>query len=246
MKITNRIPNVGNQAPAENEVPIQPNKTRVQDKFEGPDSITRSNPDQIESRVDKFEVPNPALTNYFDPPPIPDAVLDIINNSDALAAELRGFLNESQTPSIESRAEKYKGPDSVVLRQERGSRVDQYKGPDSLKPQERGSRVDEYKGPKSILESRVNKYKGPDSVKTDDYDVPKIPDAVLDIINNSNALAAEIRGALDESLNRKEESTDSQTSPIASRVEEYKGPKTVLESEQSSSSDQSKGKRTKR
>ncbi len=82
MKISNRIPNIGNQAPVENEVPIQPNKTRVQDKFEGPASITRTR-DQIESRVDKFEVPNPVLTNYHEPPQIPDAVLDSIDSANA-------------------------------------------------------------------------------------------------------------------------------------------------------------------
>ncbi len=126
--------------------------------------------------------------------------------------------------------------------------MDEYKGPDSLKPQERGSRVDQYKGPKSILEeprieSQANKYKGPDSVITNNYDVPAIPDAVLDSIDSTNAIAAEIRGSLNESSNQGD-STNFQTPPIASRVEEYKGPKTILELEQSSSSNRSKGKRT--
>jgi hypothetical protein len=140
------------------------------------------------------------ITNRFpgsnlNPPEIPESVQNIVNNREELASSI------APTPDIPSRENKGG----------RGSRVDKYEGPDTVLRPEIESKEDSYKGPKVIIrepliKSRVKEYKGPDSIN--DSNVPPIPDAVTNIVNNRLDLASKILKTPDT----KETSTESQSS----------------------------------
>jgi hypothetical protein len=232
MKISSKIPSIGGQETSEKEVVGKEKSSETKlidfasrvDKFEGPDSVS------YQKRESLFDVYKSSKVGV---PPSSDIDIPFFN-PEGLYAGL-GLLgrNPDQTEEAvdpqhsrtRSTSDKYKGPGSLQL-PEIESKVNPYKGPDSIQPPKIESAVSKYKGPKSLVEeeSGVEKYIGLDKIPG------RIPSPLgaspEDILDNlprnplSNGLLGGFGGG-------NEPSTDSQSSPIGSRVENYKGPDSI-------------------
>lgn len=231
MKISSKIPNIGGQESSEKEVAGKEKSSETKlidfasrvDKYEGPDSAT------YQKRESLFDVYKSSKVGV---PPSPDIDIPFFN-PEGLYRGL-GLLGrnpdqnekpeDSQHSRTRSTSDNYKGPGSLQL-PEIESKVNPYKGPDSIQSPKIESPVSKYKGPKSLVEeSGAEKYIGLDKT-VGRITTPSLPSAE-ELFGNlprnplSNGLLGGFGGG-------NEPSTDSQSSPIGSRVENYKGPDSI-------------------
>ncbi|HEY7162809.1 MAG TPA: hypothetical protein VH815_16225 [Acidobacteriota bacterium] len=209
MKVSSRIPsiNVQNSSAEENQGNEKPGKTK---------SVTTGFP------LDAFE------RDHSQSESIPDFPIGRHRSSgSALFGDIASAIGFPPEPenSRGSRVNKYEGPNSLPLR---GSKVDHYKGPDSIELPKSESPVSNYQGPDSIRPPRPRPHVDltvPGKTKNG-YPQAEQP-SPLDILRGGGRPSS---GLLASAIGF---SSDPENSQPGTRVEKYKGPKSLFDEQDS-------------